>query len=510
MAISYEQMPAANQQKALDIFGRQLRGEISQAQAEREARANEADAQKKVSSAATATTPPPSSSTGGGSTGGGSTGGGSSNRSGGGGGGGSSVCGPKPTSSAGAGYTWKCDSNSGRWVRVKVGGESTTNYRPGQNVGGPDRVTPDGGAVVEGIYIAPGTFGPGANLLPDSDVEDEEVPKTIMPVDGGAGADEQPAEEIDPMRDPTRIPDDAPDGYTYEWNGTRWVLRRDADVASDFATQQARESAMDVISRRLETYGLGSLANFVWNLITQENITSEYALIERIRETDQYKQRFPAMKMRRDRNLNAISEQDYINLENSYRETMQIAGMPRGLFDGPEDFTSLITGDVSPKELQQRVQAGYQAVAQSNPQVINEMKRLYGVEDSMLAAYFLDPEKATPMLLRQAQSAQIAAEATLQAEMGITAGTAEELAVAGVTQEQARAGFQAIQAGQELFVPLPGTTEAAIAQEEQIAGVFGTSAAAQQRIRQRTRERQATFEAGGRFAGQGTTVTGLQ
>ena len=138
------------------------------------------------------------------------------------------------------------------------------------------------------------------------------------------------------------------------------------------------------------------------------------------------------------------------------------------------------------------------------------MRRLYGVDDSMLAAYFLDPAKATPMLLRQANAAQIAAEGTLQAEQQISAMTAEELAVAGVTQQVAREGFQRIAAAEELFVPLPGTTEQAITQEEQIAGVFGTSAAAQQRIRQRSRERQAAFEAGGRFAGQGTTVTGLQ
>lgn len=317
-------------------------------------------------------------------------------------------------------------------------------------------------------------------------------------------------EGYDPMTDPSRIPDDAPDGYEYEWNGTRWTLVRTGDETDSIALRRAQESAMDVISRRLDAYGLGTLSNFIWKLITEENITSEYALIERIRETEQYKQRFPAMKMRRDQNLSAISEQEYINLENSFRETMKIAGLPANMFDTPEDFTALISGDVSPNELKMRINQGYVAVAQSNPQVIQEMKRLYGVDDSMLAAYFIDPERATPMLLRQAQAAQIAGEATLQAEMAITAATAEELAVAGITQEKARAGFQTIEAAEELFVPLPGTTEAAIAQEEQIAGIFGTSAAAQQRIRRRTRERQATFEAGGRFAGQGTTVTGLQ
>jgi hypothetical protein len=114
------------------------------------------------------------------------------------------------------------------------------------------------------------------------------------------------------------------------------------------------------------------------------------------------------------------------------------------------------------------------------------------------------------MLLRQARAAQIASEATLQAQQEIGAMTAEELAVAGITQQQARQGFQTIAEAEELFVPLPGTTEQEITQEEQIAGVFGTSAAAQQRIRQRSRERQAAFQAGGQFAGQGTTVTGLQ
>ena len=271
-----------------------------------------------------------------------------------------------------------------------------------------------------------------------------------------------------------------------------------------------QESARDLITRRLEAYGLGNLGDFVWNMISKENITSEYALVERIRETDQYKQRFPAMAMRRAAGMNAISEEEYVALEKGYRQVLKVAAMPANLFDTPQDFTDLIGGDVSVSELSQRVQQGYQAVAQSNPQVINEMKRLYGVDDSGLAAYFLAPERATPILLRQARAAQIAAEGVLQAGMPVTQAQAEELAVAGITQQGAREGFQRVAQAEELFVPLVGTTEQAIAQEEAVAGIFGTQAAAQQRLRQRQRERQAAFEAGGRFAGQGTTITGLQ
>jgi len=432
MAIRFEDMPTANQQRALEIFGQQQRGELTRAQAEAAARQNEEAARMATGASGSAggRTPPfenrpgqPGPS------------------------GDEAICGPRPNTPVGPGEVLVCNRQTRSWEVVR---------------------------------------DPAAAYRPPSDIE------------------------RDPMTDPSRVPDDAPEGFEYEWNGSRWVLKRTDTAASDLALRAARESAMDVISRRLEAYGLSSLSQFIWKLITEENITSEYALVERIRETDQYKQRFPAMQMRRNRNLNAISEQDYINLENAYRETMRIAGLPRNLFDTPEDFTSLISGDVSAAEVKTRITQGYQAVAEADPQVIREMKRLYGVDDGMLAAYFLDPERTTPILLRQAQAAQIAGQATLQAEMQIGAATAEQLAIAGITEAQARQGFQTIAATEELFVPLPGTTEQAITEEEQVAGVFGTSAAAQQRIRQRSRERQAAFQAGGTFAGQGTTVTGLQ
>lgn len=286
--------------------------------------------------------------------------------------------------------------------------------------------------------------------------------------------------------------------------------QREAEQAAEQRRAESRESAKAIIANLLDTYGLGNLTDFVNNLITTEDIISGDVILGRIRQTEQYKARFAGNDARRKAGFNALSEGDYVRMENSYRQLMRASGLPQGFYDQADDFTQLIAGDVSTSELASRINNGYLAVQQANPQVVNEMRRLYGVDDSALAAYFLDPAKATPILLRQAQAAQIAGEATLQAQRELTAAQAEQLAVAGVSPEQARAGFQTIAAAEELFVPLPGTTEQAITQEEQMAGVFGTSAAAQQRLRQRSRERAAAFEAGGRFAGQGTTVTGLQ
>jgi hypothetical protein len=318
--------------------------------------------------------------------------------------------------------------------------------------------------------------------------------------------------EKDPFTDPTRKPIGAPEGFDYVWTGSRWELQ---EVAQRGPTQSQRQSAMDVINALLSDYGLTGLSSFVYDMVFKEDVMNGGEVLARIRadqgEAGQiYRKRFAGNYARRDAGLNVLSEDDYIAMETSFSRIMRAAGLPSGFYDAPDDFAALIGGDVSAAELASRINDGYLAVQQANPQVINEMRRLYGVDDSMLAAYFLDPAKATPMLLRQARSSQIAAEATLQAQQEISAMTAEELAVAGITQEQARAGFQTIAGAEELFVALPGTTEEAISQQEQISGVFGTSAAAQQRIRQRSRERQAMFEAGGRFAGQGTTVTGLQ
>jgi hypothetical protein len=274
--------------------------------------------------------------------------------------------------------------------------------------------------------------------------------------------------------------------------------------------QEKKESARGILGAMLADFGLDSLTGMVYGLI-EGGLTNTAELVTKIRGTTEYAQRFPGAAKRKTAGFNALSESEYIGLERSYRQVLRAAGLPTDFYNDATDFGALIGGDVSVAELSSRINEGYQAVAQASPTVMSEIRRLYPtIGDQDLAAYFLDPQRATPILLRQARAAQIGAAAQEQAQRELTAAQAETLAVAGVTQEQARAGFQTISQAGELFVPLPGTSETGMTVEEQLGGVFGTSAAAQQRLRQRQRERAATFEAGGRFAGQGTTVTGLQ
>ncbi len=273
-----------------------------------------------------------------------------------------------------------------------------------------------------------------------------------------------------------------------------------------------QQDARKILSDLLESYKLGSLTDVIWSKVSNEEITRETPIDEigfMIKDTEAYKQRFAGnvalAKAGKPERL--ISE--YLRLEEAYKAAIQGSGIPEGFYDSPEDFASFIGQDVSVAEIQDRVNQGFRAVADANPQVVAQMKELYGVDEAGLAAYFLDPAKATPVLTRQARAAQIAAESRRQASIQLGVSEAEALARENVTQQQAQAGFAQIAEQQQLFTPIAGE-RGEITREEQIAGTFGTSEAARARIASRARQRRAEFEAGGSLAATTQGVAGLR
>ena len=273
------------------------------------------------------------------------------------------------------------------------------------------------------------------------------------------------------------------------------------------------ETADEIILSWMQYYGINDrpLINEVVAAWKSQKITDPGNIDQigfAIRDTDAYKQRFAGNIALQAKGKPTYSLSKYLELEQSYKRAMQGSGLPSGFYDGPEDFAKFIANDVSPAEVLDRVQQGYQAVKQSNPEVIRQMKELYGVNDGDLAAYFLDPDATTPILLQRSRAAQISAEAQRQAGMQLSTQAAEELAQSNVTQQQAQQGFAGIAEAQQLFAPL-SSTEEQIGREQQIQAAFNLNAAAAQRVRQRASQRAAEGQAGGGFAGQGAEVTGL-
>ena len=277
------------------------------------------------------------------------------------------------------------------------------------------------------------------------------------------------------------------------------------------------ESISDILKRELSFLGLDSLIPAVETGLRDGTLSAQDGpdtIGLKLAETPEFKKRFPANEILKQQGKQQFSVTDYVRLESSYRNTLQSRSMPPGFYDSPEDFSNFIAGDVSPDELGARIDQGYQAVRNAPANVVNEFKRLYGVSEGDLAAYFIDPERARPTFdryeaERQARAAAISAQAQQQAQIEIDRQQAEALARAGITGEQAQAGFAAIGDQQGLFAPQMAG-EQQISQAEQIGAAFGTNAEARRAIARRRRERQAAFEAGGGVTETQGGVVGLR
>lgn len=269
--------------------------------------------------------------------------------------------------------------------------------------------------------------------------------------------------------------------------------------------------AKQILIDTLTLYGLGSLVPTA-DRILQENPDIDKRpdiILPMLADTPEYKERFKGNEARIKAGLPALDPGTYIATENALRQTLRASGLPRGFYDTETQLRQFIEQDISPNELSARVNEGYRAALNAPQQVRDELQQLYGLTESDLAAYYLDPTVAVDVLRTRTQAAQIAAQARQQTGSGLLAQQAEELARQGVTEAQAREGFGVIAQQQGLFeAQMAG--EQAVSREEQIAGTFGTSAAAQQRIATRRRRRQAEFEAGGGFAAGQGGVIGLQ
>ena len=282
--------------------------------------------------------------------------------------------------------------------------------------------------------------------------------------------------------------------------------RRQAEL--NFAQQQAaletaqrRQNARSTMTSVLATYGLGDLSDYVYNeIIAKEtvNINNPDAIIFAIREQPAYQKRFAGNAARLKKGLSELDPASYIGLENQFRQTLQSNGLPANFYDQSDDFQALIEGDVSPSELNERVQQGYRAVADADPAVKEQMKNLYGIGESELAAYFLDPQRTAPLLTRQAQAANIAARGLEQGGIQLSGAFAEDLARRGITEQQARAGFAEVGGLGELKQTFAGET--ALSGEQLAGAAFGIDVAAQQELERKRRLRTGEFAGGGSFA----------
>lgn len=283
-----------------------------------------------------------------------------------------------------------------------------------------------------------------------------------------------------------------------------------ASGAGTQAPTEAQRDALAYLRNVLSQYGLDSLAGWAWDQILQARSADEI-LID-LRETTEYKTRFAGLAALAAKGR-AISETQYISLEQTYTQIMRTAGFPQGFYDDPSDFSRFIANEVSPAELQERVdmavRAGASVMEAADPMIVNQLRNLYGIGPADVGAFFLDEQRALPVLQQKFRASAIAAEAARTSFGNLEVTDAERLAQIGVQQDEARQGFGALAAQRELFEALPGQGEEQINTRTRLAALFEGNAAASELIERRRAQREAQFRKGGTFAASREGFGGL-
>lgn len=232
------------------------------------------------------------------------------------------------------------------------------------------------------------------------------------------------------------------------------TLKTPAQIAAEAnvaAGQAQRQSAYDLLYNEFKTYGLESLVAPLKDLIISGASPSEFTI--KLRETDAYKKRFAANAQRIAKGLRALSEFEYITKEDAYQEVMRRKGLPesyysRGDMGIQKGFESLISGDVSANELEDRIMTAQDRVINANPEIAKTLKQFYpGISNGDILAYALDPVNAIGAIKRKITAAEIGTAAGTYG-LSATVDRAEQLAGAGVTQALAQQGFKTISQGQ--------------------------------------------------------------
>jgi len=188
------------------------------------------------------------------------------------------------------------------------------------------------------------------------------------------------------------------------------AAKADADAAAKAAADAKYATQVKAIDKMVNAFKANGIddpafASFISGKILAD--ASQEEILLELYNQPAYKARFPGMAELRSKNR-AITEAEYIKIENQYSQTLRFFDLPAGFKDDRATFGKLIGGEVSAKELQDRAQIAQDMSKTTNPEIRDALKNFYNVGEGAITAYFLDSNAALPILQKQAKAAAIA------------------------------------------------------------------------------------------------------
>lgn len=222
-----------------------------------------------------------------------------------------------------------------------------------------------------------------------------------------------------------------------------------ADTASDMYKKELelkekndtalakRQSITDILIERFESYDLGGLATTIRDLAI--NDANEATITLALKETDVYKERFKANKVRLEKGLRVLQPDEYLASERAYKQTLNTYGL--GKFNNY--VNTFLENDTSATEVNTRIVTAATRIQNTDPEIIKTLRDFYSLTDTDLVAYVLDAKTQLPEILKKVSAAEVGT-AALKQRLTSSAASAELLVDQGVDKAQAEANYSKI------------------------------------------------------------------
>lgn len=290
-----------------------------------------------------------------------------------------------------------------------------------------------------------------------------------------------------------------------------------------------QRDALQIIKDEFAAFGIEGLSDVLYQLVTDNtSVTTGQVATATVRaglrNSETYKKRFAGNEIRAKKvaemtaqgkmipaGAGPLTEASYVEAEIGYRETLRKYNLPAGFYDDSSDFVNLIGNDIRPEELDSRAALAQQAVSVANPEIKQQLKSLYGVEENQILSFFLDPEKAQNVI--KAGNTAVIAGTAQKAGITLSAQEAELLAEKTAPGSTSAISAASLSAG---LVDRAGLEQASISGE--VSGITGAelvSAAtgdvtAEAKVKKEREKRLAEYKSASGMAETTKGVVGLQ
>lgn len=217
-------------------------------------------------------------------------------------------------------------------------------------------------------------------------------------------------------------------------------------IASDNKYKSTVDSdAYTLLEKTFKDYGLEELVPDIKRFM-EEGLGSNQAAVE-LRKLPAYTTRFKGNEVRRAAGLNVLSEGAYLELENSYNETLRSYGQ-QGFFGidrkaAQGKMSDIIGNDISATEFKDRIDTVVKRVNNSDPSIKSLLRTFYNINNDDLISYFLNPKENILKLQEKVTTAEIGS-AFLKQGLDYTQQRSTELAQYGVDRASALKGASII------------------------------------------------------------------